>query len=475
MIENITLYGASKKLRSREISSQYLVRRCFSHILGKNNVLKNFSVVNKNAIKESILSDKRYQQGRSLSLIDGIPISIKDIINTKHMKTTAASNILKDNISSHNATVVNKLRRNGAIIIGKTNLDEFAMGSATNTGIWGECNNYINISKTAGGSSGGAANSISSNMSLGSLGTDTGGSVRLPASFCGVVGMRPTYGRVSRFGLIAFASSLDQIGIVTKDVPSAALLLQYISGYDSKDATSSSKKTDNYILNIYKSLKEKKIGIPIEFFNNIDNIVIQKTLIKLIEFLKYNKINIRYISLASSNSVIATYYILAISEASSNLSRFTGTLFGSKLKLTDNKINFLSLYRGIHWGMEIKRRILLGTYVLNSHYADQYYFQAQKVRKLIHQDYIRNFELVDLIISPTSPILPFDLSKKQTNLINTYLIDIYNVGASIVGLPAISVNIGDKNTPIGIHIIGRFFDESSIINLASILESNYTT
>jgi aspartyl-tRNA(Asn)/glutamyl-tRNA(Gln) amidotransferase subunit A len=414
------------------------------------------------------MSDKRYLNSKPLSLIDGIPISIKDILNTKNMYTTAGSNMLRNYIPYYDATIINKLKKCGSILIGKTNLDEFAMGSSTRTGILGICKNAKNTKKTVGGSSGGSANSILSSMCFGSVGSDTGGSIRQPASFCETVGLRPTYGRISRFGLIAFASSLDQIGIMSKDSLSIAILLQYLAGYDYKDSTSAIRKIENYILKIHQSLKYRIVGIPIEYLNNIRDINMQKMMTKIIHFLKENKVIVKYISLKMTDYIISTYYIIATAEASSNLSRFTGTIYGSSLKKLKTNISNLSYTRGLYWSNEVKRRLLLGTYVINTKYYKQYYLQAQKIRYLICEDFKKNLKEVDIILSPTFPVLPFNAYKKDKTPLDIYLLDIYNIGASLAGLPAISVNLSKKN--IGIHIIGHPFEESLILNFAHTFE-----
>ena len=322
----LTLYEACLKLKRSSISSQYLVKECLKRILKFDKITNNFTILSKHAFKEAILSDERRMKRRPLSPLDGIPISVKDIINTTKVNTNAGSYILKEDVPTYNATVINKLKKCGAIVIGKSNLDEFAMGSSTESSIWGTCRNLNNATRIVGGSSGGSVNSVSTNMCLGSLGTDTGGSIRQPASFCDLAGLRPTFGRISRFGMIAFASSFDQIGIATKDPISNAMLLQYIAGYDSKDSSSSISYVDNYLYSINSSIKGLAVGIPIEYLNNISNKSIEIFFNDLIYFLKSSGIKIKYISLNMTQYIVATYYILAMGEASSNLSRFIGTI-----------------------------------------------------------------------------------------------------------------------------------------------------
>ena len=464
----ISLYEASKNLKNKKWNSQFLVKKCLKNIFKKNFLLKNFSLLNKSVLSDAINSDRRRSMKRCLSPIDGIPISIKDIIITKNSKTTASSNILRNNSLTYNSTIVNKLKKCGAIIIGKTNMDEFAMGGGSTTGIWGVCKNSNNITKTTGGSSGGAANAITSNMCLGSIGTDTGGSVRLPSTFCNTVGLKPTYGRISRFGIIAFASSLDHVGVITKDVLSSAVLLQYISGYDSRDMTSSARKVDNYIVDINKNVSGTTVGIPIEYLDSAMNTNGQKTITTLIYFLKHNNIRIKYISLKKTEYALPVYYIIAMAEAMSNLSRYTGSLYGEKTINIKNNINNLSFLRGVYLGSEVKKRIMIGSYLLTSEHSHQYYYHSQKIRYKICQDVKSRLASVDFLITLTSPILPYN-NFSQPNSLDLYLMDLYTVVPSLSGLPSISLNINNQKHS-GIQIIGRPFCEKMLLNFANIIE-----
>jgi len=473
-IKTINLYETSKNLLKKKISSQELIKLSFEKIQENNSNLKGFIYINENSINDAIKSDIRRRRGKTLSLIDGIPIAIKDQIMTSNMPTTAGSKILENYVANYNATVIKKLIKSGAIILGKVNQDEFAMGSSNETSIFGSTKNPINNKKTTGGSSGGSAAVVASGICSGALGTDTGGSVRLPASFCGLTGMRPTYGRISRFGAISFASSLDQIGLITKNSESNAILLQEISGYDIKDSTSINQSIESYINRINKSIRGIRVGIPIECLKNTINSCIMYNFKQSINILKYSGSLIKYNSLSMMKYWNAVYYIIASAEAASNLSRYDGVLYGSniinKKKISDS----YSYTRGLFLGTEVQRRIILGNYVLSSDNNNKCYLQAQKIRYSIYKEFKEILSKVDVLLYPTAQVLPFNLKDKLKDPLKMYMLDTYTIGSSLAGLPSISINTGKSknNLPIGMQLIGKPFSEGLLLQVAKVLESN---
>ncbi|MEO2069445.1 MAG: Asp-tRNA(Asn)/Glu-tRNA(Gln) amidotransferase subunit GatA [Desulfurobacteriaceae bacterium] len=402
----------------------------------------------------------------------GIPISIKDNINVENVRMTCASKILENFISPYDATVVKRLRERGAIFVGKNNLDEFAMGSSTETSYFGPTRNPWDLERVPGGSSGGSAASVSARSAIASLGSDTGGSIRQPAAFCGVVGLKPTYGRVSRYGLTAFASSLDQIGPITKTVEDAAYLLNIISGQDSKDATSARVSVPNFLEALDKDIKGLKVGVPKEFFvEGIEEEVKEKVL-DTIRKLEALGAEVEEISLPHTKYSVETYYIIAPAEASSNLGRFDGVRYTYRAKDYQGLVDMFCKTRAEGFGDEVKRRIMIGTYTLSAGYYDAYYLKAQKVRTLIYQDFEKAFEKVDVIATPVSPTTAFKLGEKTSDPLKMYLSDIFTIAVNLAGLPAISIPCGfdSKNLPIGFQLIGKAFDETTILNVANVLE-----
>ena len=404
--------------------------------------------------------------------LEGIPISIKDNICTKGIPTTCASKILENFIPPYDATVIERLKNAGAIIIGKTNMDEFAFGSSTENSAFGPTKNPYDYLRVPGGSSGGSAASVGADLCFASLGSDTGGSIRQPACFCGVVGMKPTYGRVSRYGLIAFASSLDQIGPITKNVKDNALLLKIISGRDIFDSTSIDIKVPDYLKFLEGDLKDMKIGIPKEYFVEGIDKEIKNKIFEILKIMENLGANIEEISLPHTSYGIATYYIIATAEASSNLARFDGVKYGYRSKNYKNLIEMYMKTRGEGFGNEVKRRIILGTYVLSRGYYEAYYLKAQKVRTLIKNDFEEAFKKVDIIITPTTPELPFKLGEKKDDPLKMYLSDIFTVNVNLSGLCALNLPVGfsSSNLPIGIQIIGSYFKEEIILKVAKKIE-----
>lgn len=400
-------------------------------------------------------------------ILSGIPITIKDNICISGELTTCASRILEGFVAPYSAAVIRKLLDNGAVLIPRANMDEFAMGSSTENSYYGVTRNPNDLERVPGGSSGGSAAAVAANEAIAALGSDTGGSIRQPAALCGVVGMKPTYGRVSRYGLIAFASSLDQIGPITKDVTDCAILLGVISGHDPLDSTSVDTIVPDYTKSLNRDIKGLKIGVPKEYFVEGMDIEVKNAIeksIKILEGLGAYPIEIR---LPHTDYAIATYYIVATAEASSNLARFDGVQYGHRAK-TESLYEMYTKTRMEGFGPEVKRRIILGTYVLSAGYHDAYYLKAQKVRTLILKDYEEAFKKVDVILTPTSPTPAFKIGEKMDDPLQMYLSDIYTISVNLAGLPAISVPCGlsKNNLPVGLQLIGKPFDEETILRTA---------
>jgi len=404
-------------------------------------------------------------------LLPGIPIAVKDLFCTKNVKTTAGSKILHNFIPTYESTVTNNLWSQGAFLLGKLNCDEFAMGSSNETSFFGNVINPFGEKLVPGGSSGGSASALSAGLTPATIGTDTGGSIRQPASFTGIVGLKPTYGRCSRWGIVAFASSLDQAGPMTNNVEDCALLLQAMSGYDSKDSTSVDRKVDNFTSKLTEKVKGIKIGIPKEY--RVENMPteIDDLWKKGIDYLKDAGAIIKNISLPHTMHALPAYYIVAPAEASSNLARYDGVKYGHRAK-GRNLIEMYEKTRSEGFGNEVKRRILIGTYVLSSGYYDAYYLKAQKVRRLIKNDFDKSFKDVDAILTPSTPTSAFKIGDKSNDPVSMYLNDIFTVPVNLSGLPAISVPAGyDKNNlPLGLQLIGKPFDEQTILNLSLAIE-----
>lgn len=417
---------------------------------------------------------KRLDNGEDIGVLGGVPIAIKDNICTEDVKTTCASRMLENFVPIYNATVIEKLEEAGAIMLGKTNMDEFAMGSSTETSYIKKTANPWDVNRVPGGSSGGSAAAVSADMAYAALGSDTGGSIRQPASYCSVVGLKPTYGLISRYGLIAFASSLDQIGPFAKTVEDAALMLNVIAGHDSKDTTSADLEKKDYTKALVNSVKEMNIAVPSDFVNDGINEDVKRaydTSIKTLEDLGANIVNVK---LEYAKYSLATYYIIATAEASSNLGRYDGIRYGHRAKEFSDLIDLYTKSRTEGFGDEVKRRIMLGTYVLSSGYYDAYYKRAQQVRTLIVNDFKKAFESCDVIMIPTAPNTSFKMGEHSTNPLEMYLEDIFTVPVNIAGLPAISVPGGfaSNNMPIGLQFIAKSFDEEKLLQVAYTYEQN---
>ena len=467
---DLTIKGAREGILNKKFSCEELVKKSISEIKDKDKKINSFISLNDQAIEEAKEIDKKIKNNQKIGVLAGIPLAIKDNISVDGLKCTAGSKMLEEYIAPYNATVVEKLKKAGAIIIGKTNMDEFAMGSSGEYSAFGPTKNPYDLTRVAGGSSAGSAASVAAGFALGSLGSDTGSSIRQPAAFCGLVGLKPTYGSVSRYGLIAMASSLDQIGPITKIVDDAETIFNIIKGRDERDSTSIKLPITNYQLPITKKLK---IGLPKEYFIEGLSKEIKKRIDEVIKKIEKLGAKIEKISLPHTEYALPCYHIIMDAEASSNLGRFDGVRF-SKFKTSKNKniFDFYSEVRTEKFGPEVKRRIILGTFVLSAGYIDAYYLKAQKVRQLIRKDFTDAFGKVDLIITPTTPTLAFKIGEKQ-NPLDIYLCDIFLAAVNLAGLPAISVPIGkskDQSLPIGLQIIGSRFQEDLIFGLARTIE-----
>tara|TARA_B100000579_G_scaffold23123_1_gene16320 strand:+ start:2442 stop:3902 length:1461 start_codon:yes stop_codon:yes gene_type:complete len=471
----MTFADLRQRLKSGEVSSKEIVQEKILRINQLDPTLNTFLSVNsEQALKKAELIDNQRAAGEHLPPLAGIPIAIKDNLCTKGIKTTCASKILENFVPPYESTVTERLLGAGAVMIGKTNMDEFAMGSSTETSAFGPTLNPWNINKVPGGSSGGSAASVAAGLCFGSLGSDTGGSIRQPASFCGVVGLKPTYGRVSRWGLIAFASSLDQVGPLTNNVSDAAEILQVISGKDDFDSTTVDTPVPNYLENLSKSIKGLKIGLIDNCFQHEGlKADVKESVLNSASILENLGAKIINLSFPRFNDGIATYYVIAPSEASANLARYDGVKYGFRSSEENSLIEMTSKSRAIGFGSEVKRRILIGTYALSAGYVDAYYKKAQQVRTLIRNDFNDAFEKVDILLAPTSPSTAFGSGENVDNPMAMYLSDLLTIPANLAGLPAISVPCGfDKSgLPIGLQLIGNVFDEARLLQVANQFES----
>ena len=467
------LSNAIKALKNKEISSVELTNAYLDAIENTSNLGAYLDIQKDYALQMAKKSDEKISQGVAGPL-EGVPIAVKDMFCTKDIKTTASSKILENFYPTYESTVTQNLWDDGAVMLGKLSCDEFAMGSSNETAAKG---NVINPwSKTnpisPGGSSGGSAAAVAARSALAATGTDTGGSIRQPAAFCGITGLKPTYGRCSRWGIVAFSSSLDQAGPLTRTVSDAAIMLNSMAGYDNKDSTSANIEMPDLTSFLDKSIRGKKIGIPKEYTQDGISEDIVKFYDKSIQFLKDNGAEIIPVSLPHTKYALPVYYIIAPAEASSNLARYDGVRYGIRNE-AENLDEMYELTRGNGFGEEVQRRIMIGTYVLSSGYYDAYYLKAQKVRRLIKEDFEKAFENVDFLLTPSTPSTAFELGQKQ-DPIKMYLNDIFTVPASLAGLPGISIPVGLDKTglPVGIQLIANSFDEPNLISVAHTLEKS---
>ena len=472
-ITELTVHELQEKLKNKELTVTQIVDAYTENIENRENDVQAFvTTLNNEAKKQAQEIQEKIDNGEELGEFAGIPIGIKDNMCTKGVKTTCSSRMLENFIAPYDATVVEKLKDENIINLGKLNMDEFAMGGSTEYSYFKKTRNPWNLNKVPGGSSGGSAAAVAAGMVPWALGSDTGGSIRQPSSFCGVVGLKPTYGLVSRYGLVAFASSLDQIGPITKDVKDSAMLLNLIAGHDKKDTTSEDREKIDYTKCLKNSVKGLKIGVPKEFFGEGINQEVKESLEKAMQIYKEMGAIVEEISLDVAQYSLATYYIIACAEASSNLGRFDGIRYGHRAKDFKNIRELFVKSRSEGFGPEVKRRIILGTYVLSSGYYDAYYKKAQQVRTLVTNEFNKAFEKYDVILTPTSPTVAFDIGSKTTNPLEMYLSDICTVSVNIAGLPGISIPCGvdSAGMPIGMQLIGNKFCEETILNAAYTFE-----
>lgn len=469
----MTLKEASEKIKKQEITALELTQSILDRIKEVEPKVDSYiTITEEEALNRAKEIDEKIKAGEEVSVLAGIPMAVKDNICTDGVKTTCASKMLENFVPPYDATVVKKLNAAGAIMVGKTNMDEFAMGSSTENSCLKNTKNPWDLNKVPGGSSGGSAAAVAAGQAFYALGSDTGGSVKQPAALTGLVGLRPTYGRISRYGLIAFGSSLDQVGIFTKDVTDCAIVLRELAGKDSMDGTSSEVEVADYEKYLDKDMSNIKIGIPKEYFvEGIDKDV-KEAVLNGVEKLKELGATVKEVSLPHTDSAIATYYVLAPSEASSNLARFDGIRYGYRAEGYDSLEELYTKTRTEGFGDEVKRRIMIGTYALSAGYYDAYYKKALKVRTLIKQDFVDAFEDVDVIIAPTAPNVAFNIGEKTSDPMAMYMEDACTIPSCLAGVPGMSIPCGFKEgLPIGMQIIGNYFDEATMLKVAHAFES----
>lgn len=464
----LTIHELHDMLKKGETTSETITESVLSRIKAVDGKVKAYITVTEEVARaQAREADKRIKAGDASPLL-GIPIAVKDNMCTDGIKTTCASKILGNFVPPYDATVVRNLKQAGYVLCGKPNMDEFAMGSSTENSGFFITKNPWDLERIPGGSSGGSAAAVAAGECIGSLGSDTGGSIRQPASCCGVVGLKPTYGRVSRFGLVAFASSLDQIGPITKDVIDAALLMNVISGHDKKDSTSANIPSPDYTRALKKDVKGMKIGLPREYFIEGMDPEVEKAVRDAVKTLEGLGAKVTEVTLPHTDYAVATYYILATSEASSNLARYDGVKYGYRTQSPKDLMDMYMKSRAEGFGPEVKRRIMLGTYALSAGYYDAYYKKGQQVRTLIKRDFDEAFKTVDVIATPTAPTAAFKIGEKSSDPLQMYLSDIFTISVNLAGIPGLSLPCGftSGNLPIGLQLLGKHFDEEAILHTA---------
>jgi aspartyl-tRNA(Asn)/glutamyl-tRNA(Gln) amidotransferase subunit A len=472
-VDLLTVASARTAVLERQISAVALAERYYKNIEGSDEKIGAYlTLTRERALEKAAQIDAIADKGDPLPPLGGVPVAIKDVMVMRGVRSTAGSKILSNFVSPYDCTAVARLEAAGAVVLGKTNCDEFAMGSSNENSGYYPVHNPRDLTRVPGGSSGGSAAAVAAGMAVAALGSDTGGSIRQPASFCGVVGLMPTYGRVSRYGLIAFASSLDHVGPLTKTVKDAAILLRHIAGRDPLDSTSAEVSVPDYEQEVEQPVRGLRVGVPKEYFGEGLDVEVRAAVEAAIQKLAEIGCEIVPISLAHTPYAISTYYIIATAEASSNLARFDGVRYGYRAPQARTLSEMYRLSRDQGFGAEVKRRILLGTYVLSAGYYDAYYLKAQRVRTLLAGDFEQAFQRVDTIVTPTSPTPAFKLGEKVDDPLSMYLADIYTVTADLVGVPGISVPCGESKggLPIGLQILGRHFDEPTLIRLGHAYE-----
>ena len=471
----LTAHELSDKLKTKEVSSTEITKSVIERIEKVEGTIGSYiTSTHEQALETAKLVDNKIANGEEIAPLEGIPMAIKDNICTEGIKTTCASKMLENFIPPYDAFVAKKIKEINAPVLGKLNMDEFAMGSSTENSYFKKTKNPYNTDKVPGGSSGGSAASVSADTAVYTLGSDTGGSIRQPASFCGVVGLKPTYGLVSRFGLVAFASSLDQIGPLTKDVTDSAMVLNLIAGHDKMDSTSINIPKEDYTKALVNDVKGMKIGIPNDYIGEGINEDVKNAILKAVETYKALGAEIEFFDMKASKYALPAYYIISSAEASSNLARYDGIKYGYRTDSFESLDDLYKKTRSEGFGKEVKRRIMLGTYALSSGYYDAYYKKAQQVRTVIKNDFDAAFERYDFILTPTAPTTAFNIGSKTTDPLQMYLEDICTVSINIASVPAISIPCGfDKeNMPIGMQLIGKAFSESTLLRAAYTFEQN---
>jgi aspartyl-tRNA(Asn)/glutamyl-tRNA(Gln) amidotransferase subunit A len=472
-LSRLTIHEASTLLHQRQLSAVELTRAVLERIHATDTDLHSYiTVCETEALDQAKRADQQLASHSSAPALCGIPLAIKDVILTHDIRSTAGSQFLSQFVPPYDATVIQLLKNAGAVILGKVNCDEFAMGSSNENSAFFPSRNPWDLSRVPGGSSGGSATAVAADQALASLGTDTGGSIRLPASFCGVVGLKPTYGRVSRYGVVAYASSLDQVGPVTKDTHDCALLLQTLATHDPRDSTSVSLPPPDYLTALTQDVRGLKIGIPKEYFVEGMQPEVETAVRNAVSHLEKLGAQPVSISLPHTDYAIAAYYVIATAEASSNLSRYDGVKYGARTPQATNLATMYTHTRAQGFGTEVKRRILLGAYVLSAGYYDAYYLKAQQVRTLLRQDFLTAFSTCDAIVTPVAPTTAFRLGEKIADPLTMYLSDIFTIAVNLAGLPALSVPCGfdTAHMPIGLQLIGKPFAEERLLQIAHAYE-----
>jgi aspartyl-tRNA(Asn)/glutamyl-tRNA(Gln) amidotransferase subunit A len=477
-IRKLTIDSARDAVQRRTATALSLVESAYEKIQKENGSINAFLTLSKErALEQADRIDRMAAEGKPLPPLGGVPVAIKDVMCTRGVRTTAGSKILDNFIPPYDATAVARLEAAGAVVHGKLNCDEFAMGSSNENSAYGPVRNPRDTSRVPGGSSGGSAAAVASGMAVATLGSDTGGSIRQPASFCGVTGLMPTYGRVSRYGLIAFASSLDHIGPLTNTVRDAAIVLRTIAGRDPMDSTSADVPVPDYVAELDKPVRGLKIGVAKEYFGEGLDAEVRKAVEAAIEKLATLECEVIPVSLPHTAYAVPTYYVVATAEASANLARYDGVRYGIRYRQARTLSEMYRRTRDEGFGAEVKRRIMLGTYVLSAGYYDAYYLKAQKVRALLTRDFDEAFQKVDAIVTPTCPTAAFKLGEKVNDPLAMYLADIYTVTADLAGIPGISIPCGEtrEKLPIGLQILGKHFDEATILRVAHAYEAASAT
>ena len=472
---HLTIDDVRSAIQDRKMTALALVEKHYERIEKEDEKIGAFLTLSKErALEQADRIDRMAAEGKPLPPLGGVPVAIKDVMSTRGIRTTAGSKSLEKYLPPYDCTAVARMQAAGAVILGKTNCDEFAMGSSNENSAFRPVHNPRDLSRVPGGSSGGSAAAVAAGMAVAALGSDTGGSIRQPASFCGVVGLMPTYGRVSRYGLIAFASSLDHIGPLTKTVKDAAIVLRTIAGRDPMDATSADLPVPDYVAELAKPVRGLKLGVAQEYFGAGLDPEVRHAVESAIDQFKTLGCEIIPVSLPHTPYAIPTYYVIATAEASSNLARYDGVRYSFRAPGVKSLSEMYRRSREQSFGSEVKRRIMLGTYALSAGYYDAYYLKAQKVRTLLARDFEQAFQKVDAIVTPTSPTAAFKLGEKSNDPLAMYLADIYTVTADLAGIPGISIPCGEtkEKLPIGLQILGKHFDESTILRLAHAYEQD---